>query len=214
MKVSRTLSVFVSSCLVYAAVAVSSACSHGSGSSGSSGPVPDANADPTSGSRLLVEYLQADDGATQPVGWFDSTRNEECAWATADDGQLRCLPAADTSVTAAWEPGELFMFTDAACTQPAFWSQNTEVPCAPPRGGYFRYSTVACGAAAGTYTYGAPFTGQIYYIETVGSPCTPLPANGIVEGGTMNATVNFQGTPFFVGVLVPASSFVGATRKH
>jgi hypothetical protein len=71
MKFSRTLSVFVSSCVVYAAVAASSACSH------TSGPVGDAHADPASGSRLLVEYLEADDGATQPVGWFDSMRNED-----------------------------------------------------------------------------------------------------------------------------------------
>jgi hypothetical protein len=72
-------------------------------------PVPDASADPVSGTRLKAKYRSGSDGSKGyiPSLWYDSQRQEDCAFAVAGDGVERCIPSG-LSVVA---------FSDAACTQ-------------------------------------------------------------------------------------------------
>ena len=71
-------------------------------------PVPDANAETKSGTRLKARYYVGADGSKQFVGWRDTMRNEDCGFQKTDDGTLRCLPA----------PSYVVYYADAGCTQP------------------------------------------------------------------------------------------------
>jgi hypothetical protein len=62
-----------------------------------------------SGDRLRAILWDAGGGATRLIGWHDRTLDEECAFAVAEDGRLRCLPP----------PAGGRNFLDAGCTQPA-----------------------------------------------------------------------------------------------
>ena len=46
-----------------------------------------------SGSRLKIRYYETPDGAKQFLGWFDSSRGDECTIQKyGPDGTTRCLP--------------------------------------------------------------------------------------------------------------------------
>jgi len=103
-------------CVVYVAMAACSNAPEGSAASAGGGlldgllqPVPAAAADPTSGSRLKVEYRVAEDGSRTVLSsvWFDVKRKEECSFGQASDGKQRCLPASTLSS----------YYADSACTQ-------------------------------------------------------------------------------------------------
>ncbi len=63
-----------------------------------------------SGSRLKAKFLETDGGARNFVGWYDSERDEDCAFGIAADGQQRCLP------DALWLSARSY-FSDANCSQ-------------------------------------------------------------------------------------------------
>ena len=100
-------------------------------------PVREADAEPSSGTRLKAEYIESVDGARQyvliteapppyanvPVTqsvWFDSMRNEDCVFRLAADGKLRCLPgvidSSGTPPTAAYGVRSI----DPQCTGQAY----------------------------------------------------------------------------------------------
>lgn len=60
------------------------------------------------GNRLRVKILQAADGARFVQGLYDTRRNEDCAFHTASDGKLRCLPTEIVTAT--------IYFADSSCT--------------------------------------------------------------------------------------------------
>jgi hypothetical protein len=75
-------------------------------------PVPDAGAETSSsGSRLKARRYIAEDGARSEVTgfWYDSVRNEDCAFTSDEIGQTRCIPF-QTVAYAYYEDGQ--------CTQP------------------------------------------------------------------------------------------------
>lgn len=72
-------------------------------------PVAQAKA-AENGTRLKARYYVAADGARQfALGWYDSERNENCAFQRASDGVMRCLPESTSAVTS--------YFLDSACTE-------------------------------------------------------------------------------------------------
>jgi hypothetical protein len=127
MRKLEPLKYLAGSIVIYYAMAACSSAgtkgfANGSGASGSGGAsssggasggaISDANADQTeSGSRLKAEYFVGGDGSKQWDGVFlDSERkNEHCAFQTAGDGAIRCLPSA-VSNGGYW--------ADSACTTP------------------------------------------------------------------------------------------------
>jgi hypothetical protein len=92
------------------------------GPAGAAGPTGAAGKDQAaSGTRLHAKYLTASDGARVFVGWHDTQLNQDCAFATASDGQTRCLPGVPLLTPQQTYPtatGALLLFADAACSQP------------------------------------------------------------------------------------------------
>lgn len=143
-----------------------------------------------SGSRLKLRQYIADDGSKLPPGWWDSERNEECAFNTWL-GDMRCLPPAVFSTT--------FYYADSACSLPL-----ASVGCDTS----LSYVLVT---AAGTCTAnrtmhpldGARWTGAVYTTLTgscamTADPCAlPEQACDLVR----------------VGDEIPASAFVAATLE-
>lgn len=89
-------------------------------------PVPHADAEPMSGTRLKGKFRLGADGSKEyrvwlpktgsllydygpTTLWYDSQRQEDCAAAKAADGKMRCLPT-ETA------PEISNLFTDAQCT--------------------------------------------------------------------------------------------------
>jgi len=124
-----SLSVYVAmvACTKSDHVSLSSGGAGGSGHGGQSGQggqddaglmdvlsdaVPDAAADPISGSRLKAKYRVGEDGskAYLPYIWYDSERKEDCGFAPAADGKERCLPIGTSNATAG------LYFSDPACS--------------------------------------------------------------------------------------------------
>src|SRR5205085_12166844 len=89
---------------------------------------------PLPGSRLAPIFLAGEDESRQFVGWFDKARAENCSFAVAGDGVIRCLPN---------DVAEARLFADPLCKQ-----RVAAVPaCAMPR--YLVESDIAaCGGAA------------------------------------------------------------------
>lgn len=166
----------------------------GAGNTGMTGGMPEASADPESGSRLKAKYRTGDDGskAYLPGVWFDSQRQEDCSFGSADDGKERCLPTAESYAAL-----NGYYFSDAGCTVPVAYAGGG---CAP------KY--VIGNGGSGCYGSPTAYTSQIFkvgaklnqatlYIKS-GASCTSTPAA---------ATLDY----FKVGAEVAPSSFVAGT---
>jgi hypothetical protein len=155
-------------------------------------PVPKAAADPTSGSRLRARYRLAGDGSKEylPGSWFDSQRNETCAFVMAADGQERCLPDG-VSVVA---------YADSQCMTPIVMAPAS---CSTPS--YAQtLDSASCGdavPATHVLAVGAAMTPTGLYLKN-GTNC--FSAGPVVTG------YNY----YDVGAEVPASAFVSATTQH
>jgi hypothetical protein len=83
--------------------------------------------------RLEPLYVVSEDGSKEQLGWYDTGRREACAFATAADGAVRCLPTQSVVVADT--------YLDAGCTRPA-----APVTCERPR--YVASFEPACASAA------------------------------------------------------------------
>jgi hypothetical protein len=150
-------------------------------------PVPNASADPVSGSRLKAQYRMGSDGSKGYIMglWHDSQRHEDCTFAMAADGVERCLPSGLGIVA----------FSDAACTQPLAMDNSGctskyAIKRDPPTG----CNTVG---PAHIYELAAASTVTNIYFQA-GTQCISTPAP---MGGTL----------YSVGAEVPATAFVQGT---
>lgn len=72
---------------------------------------------PGDGSRLKRRWIETDDGAVDTFDWWDSLRKESCAFRSASDGKLRCLPK--TGVHECNRRSEtVVLFSDTECQDP------------------------------------------------------------------------------------------------
>ncbi len=176
MRIRSTIQALVSGAAVYLAVAMANGCEptdtppSGTGQAGAAGsggssasimnPVPDAAAEPMSGSRLHAQYIVGADGSREFKGWYDTKRNEFCVWQTLADGNLHCAPLSATSVVEA--------FADDKCAIKNTYALVQSGNCALVPGYAFKAVAVACNVtrkiyAVGTYVadvYGPNSTGQ------------------------------------------------------
>jgi len=152
-------------------------------------PVPNASADPTSGTRLKAKYRTGDDGSKAyiPGVWFDSQRNEDCSFNKAVDGKERCMPSGIGVVTST--------FADPTCTQ---FTAVTSSGCSPKYA--TAYDTSSCGTS---YTY------HLYSVGTLLSTIYYKSGNTCVSG-TPPAGYSY----YALGAEIPASSFVGSTVSY
>ncbi len=136
---------------------------HAGGGGGSTliNPVPDASADPESGSRLKASYRIADDGSKEyvPGSWYDTQRQEACSFATAADGKERCLP--DGAAVSA--------FSDSACT---VGIAAVKTGCAAPKYGVTASQDACHEGSVGLtiHSIGAPAQVTTLYVQS-GTSC-------------------------------------------
>ncbi len=78
-----------------------------------------------SGTRLHAKTLVASDGARTFLGWHDTMLDTDCAFATASDLQLRCLPGITLDPTLQ----ATIVYSDAACTKGVALSLLTSAAC-------------------------------------------------------------------------------------
>lgn len=155
-------------------------------------PVPDASADPAPGSRLKPKYWLGDDGAKQYMvgSWFDSTRNEDCSFALAADGKMRCLPQAM----------DFGYYSDVGCNTPMIMTQGS---CAPPKYG-ISVSDADCGfdpSKAHVYSVGTAMTPTNIYAKS-GAGCFAI---GPAESGY---------SYYSVGAEIAPTEFVAVNLGH
>jgi len=154
-------------------------------------PVPDASADPVSGSRLKAKYRSGDDGskAYLPYLWYDSQRQEDCQFTAAADGKERCLPTLGAA--------SAYFFSDAACTQ-LLASDSTG--CTP------KYALSYESSCPSVY---------LAHLYPVGAMVNP-PTLYIMSGGSCVSAGSplFGYTYFKLGAELPPASFVGSTVQN
>jgi hypothetical protein len=143
----------------------------------------------TSGSRLKVKSVIAEDGARHFNGWRDTARDVDCSFQRAGDGTLRCLPVSLT-VSPSW-------YGDAACSKPlAYGSKGCEA---------LATATSSEGWCAGSgalatklYSVVGPYRGSSIYTKS-GDECTASPAKSYESYAL-----------FTIGAEVAPSDFVAA----
>jgi hypothetical protein len=160
-------------------------------------PVPDADAQTTSGSRLKARYITTADGAKQFYGWRDIQRNEDCSFMTAGDGQNRCLPywatPAPATVGVYW--------ADAACSQPlAYVAKSTGGSCGATSVPIFgvKGDTSICPMGYRFYGIGAKSTATTIYSGTA-TACT----------GSTTPTTSYDF--YTVNAEIPPTAFVAGS---
>lgn len=152
-------------------------------------PVDDAMAW-ESGTRLKVRRYVSPDGASQPIGWFDSERNESCSFAVASDGQSRCLPIPG----AHYDVG--LYYTDAGCSMPAVVQSTAACTAAPA----YAYTLSAdCSTRYRIFEVGSKVTSGDYYTKS-GETCP-------------KATCTSGCAVYHRGAEVAAASFVAAVEQ-
>jgi hypothetical protein len=158
---------------------------------GGSGSGSDPLADYRSGTRIKMQVLTTPDGAKQFNGWFDTQRNESCAFQLASDGVTRCLPGTLS----------FSIFTDSTCTVRGAEALSS-LACA-----------VAYVAAPPVFTSACPIAVQFGAIFSA-IQVNPTPTTVFTKSGTSCvATTVAAGLVVFVagGPEIPPSSFQSAT---
>jgi hypothetical protein len=167
--------------------------SGGGGSSASlMNPVPDASADPQSGSRLKPNYRVGDDGSKEyvPGSWWDTQRSETCSFATASDGKDRCLP--DGAAVSA--------YSDSNCTAGI---AALKTGCAAPKYGVTATQDSCHEGSVGLSIYSIGATTQVTTLYVLsGTSC--------LAAGPAPSGFDF----YTIGSEVPANSFLAADTKH
>lgn len=142
-------------------------------------PVPDAEAQTVSGTRLKARYWVGDDGSKQFAGWFDSERNEQCSFRTAEDGDIRCQPVAEAT-------GGVYFA--AGCTTPYFYA-STGCGVAP------KYGSLATGCSIGLFTLTASSPTMVYVGTPANCVSTAVPTGfSFFTGSAIAATLFVKAT--------------------
>lgn len=170
----------------------------GSGSSGGSSgaimdPVPEASADPVSGTRLKAVYVEGSDGSKAYYGgsWFDSELGVNCVTLTAADDRIRCMPPGGLNPSAGY-------YEDALCTVGA-----PAGPCASIAQEVY-ILTEAVGDTCSTRYHYRPFR-RGAQLSTV---------YGIRSGACVAVDLPIGWTAYAHGSEMPPSSFVEITMRH
>jgi hypothetical protein len=160
-----------------------------------SGGAPD-DPDAIGGTRLRPVFLVSAEGAREQfLSFYDSLRQEDCDFNTAEDGVERCLPTSAGAYAG--------IFLDAQC------SQRIAGSFGPARYGLVDVDHTGCATRARVYQLGAPLSlGDHFQGYFVG-----YPADQPTHCGPGPFSDNWD-TFYTVGALVDAVDFVGATRAH
>lgn len=160
-------------------------------------PLTIAEARADSGQRLKVLYYVAADGARQFATFHDTELEQDCAFATASDGVVRCLPRFASSSP---------FFLDKACSERVIWDSV----CAVPEGAPVAYSLPVPANDCG----GNPsvrYETQ-YYVAGAAVKPTVLFQSG--PAGCTESTIFEAGVYRRLSPEVPAARFVAARLQE
>lgn len=134
--------------------------------------------------RLVAKELELGPNVRATRNWFDTQLGSNCFFATAADGQWRCLPSDDAYVQ---------YYSDSTCTTRVAASYDG---CTPK---YARsYDSNFCPQRMALYPVISRYTGASYYKS--GSSCSPLTPGG-------------QSAFWTIGSELPATTFVPGTES-
>lgn len=119
-----------------------------------------------SGSRLKVRGAKSADGDSLPIGFRDSTLNQNCTVNLASDGTYRCLPTFAESAIAF--TGIVGIYADKGCTQPVARVLYTAAECATPKHVLLANAT-ANDTRYQVYPVGTPYSGPLHIKGTSGN---------------------------------------------
>lgn len=144
-----------------------------------------------SGTRLKVNYLDGQDGSRAFLGFYDSTRKEDCSFQLAEDGKTRCFPAGLTLVK-----GNGY-YEDSACTKQLAYL--TTAPCGVKPAYAAMWDYAACPSySVAVFELGAQVTATNVYVVANGCVAIARPANM---------------TFYKLGARVPDAEFASAAKK-
>ena len=172
------------------ALATSGGAATGGAMNGMMNPVPEANAETKSGTRLKARHYVGADGSKQFVGWRDTMRNEDCTFSKADDGMIRCIPSASYSSD----------FADAGCSQPL-------------GSGYTNTGTACPGQTVVTPTYFAALSCSGYKYYKTGAAVTTPAMVYIGAPGACIGRAPQAGYTYYALTPIAASEFAAATEQ-
>lgn len=154
----------------------------GAGGSSTGGGSTEPESTGVSGSRLKRRYLEAGEGATMVIDFWDSDLEIPCAFDESVDSNFRCI--IDSNLI-----GDV-LFADASCNQPVYGEDRETCDT-----GWVRAN--ASGSVYRATTTPATVEGDsgYFFVETSDGDCSELP---------LTPTGNY-----YEAELVPSSSFVG-----
>jgi hypothetical protein len=161
-----------------------------------SDPIADLDSSLKNGARLRNKYIVASDGTVALGGGLvDTQRSEDCAFALADDGKLRCLPTyPDVANLSAY-------YNNSSCTgNPIAYSASCEAPKK-----YVMQAASSCAAS--------PVGSSLYALFEITPPATLYSKSGTTCTAVPN-TIYTTATGYrvyTVGTPIPASKFVDGT---
>jgi hypothetical protein len=142
--------------------------------------------------------MKSSDGAVLPIGFYDSTLQENCAFTGTSDGKTRCIPSGVPVGTNGY-------FSDAACQNPLFFAATG----ACVTSGYALYydtaaSTNACvtNSAVRIFNLGAklsPPPTSINAINHTTGQCVSVDATLLTQSGDFYVTTEIDPSNFVEG---------------
>ncbi len=153
----------------------------------------------TSGTRLKRRVLTAADGSVQSLGWFDTKRQETCAFRAGPDGVQRCMPNELVSDRLGIRSSDLVVYTDDECSTAVY------VALVPRTG--------ECGERL-RYIFQSPDSqencpGDYYYVYEIGEETTAGSGTLYVKRESGCHIFNPQSTDYvYRATQVPADAFV------
>ena len=161
-------------------------------------PIASLDSSLKNGTRLRNKYIAASDGTVaMGSGLLDTSRNEDCSFAMADDGRMRCLPAypnlayassyynnatcsgTPVAYSSSCEPAKKYVIQNPANCGPSTGGGSVQpvTEITPPATLYTKGAT-ACTSVANTF-FTAAAGYRVYVIGSV------IPASNFVDGAVM-----------------------------
>jgi hypothetical protein len=152
------------------------------------GPVASLDSELKNGSRLRNKYYQGSDGTVaMAFGLFDTMRNEDCSFGTADDGQTRCLPSGVYASS---------YYADSSCSTPLAFDAGC--------GAVANY--ILFNGGSGTCSAGYSIAPANLFAS---APTTIYTKSGATCTASTNPLPSYRW--YRAGAVIPATSFVSAT---
>jgi hypothetical protein len=142
-----------------------------------------------SGTRLRARYDDGGGGARSFIEFVDSQLGVRCAFTSADDGRMRCLPLDAAPI----------IYTDSSCTRPVAPANN---PCP----GTFTYATQPSSMLACPFEPMASMT----TVYALGSMLPQLP---VYDRRPDGSCVSMGMRPVYAVTALPATMFVAANER-